>query len=68
MLIINRGEGAEASPVRQYLTLSVVTLETCDMQGDPSWTLHKVYSHNLECCVTSSSPNNDYSERSLGGP
>lgn len=67
MLIINRGEGAEASPVRQHLTLSVVrALEIRDMQGDWSWTPHKVYSHNLECCVTSSSPNNYYRERSVG--
>lgn len=66
MLIIKRGGGAEASPVRQCLTLSMVrALETCDVQGDQSWILPKAYSHSPECCVTSS-PSIYYRERSVG--
>lgn len=69
--MLNRNEKelrcCNTCPLRQCLTLSMVRApETCDMQEDWSWTLHKVYSHNLECCVTSSSPNNYNTERSVG--
>lgn len=38
MVIINRAEAAEASPVAQHLTTTVFrALETNDMQGDQSW-------------------------------
>lgn len=66
MLIIKRGEGAEGTPVRQCLVLSVVrALETCDMQGGQDQMLPKAYSHSLECSVASSL-HTFYMERSAG--
>lgn len=36
------------------------------MQGDQSWALRKVYSHNFGYSVASSSPSNYYMERLVG--
>lgn len=65
MLIIKRREGAERSPVRQCLVLSMVrALEICDVQGVKA----RYYPRHIPTALNAltSSPSIYYMERPVG--